>query len=189
MSRIGKSPIAIPKNVTVKVEKDNTVSITGPKGTLSEKIHPALEVAQENGHLIVRRPTDSREHRAQHGLARSLLNNMVIGVTSGFSRRMEVHGVGYRAEKQGNNLVLQVGKSHPVIIPPSSKSVSFEVDKDGRSFVIHGIDKCEVGQLAAVVRMERAPEPYKGKGIRYAGETVKIKAGKSGKGGKGGKGR
>lgn len=185
MSRIGKNPIAIPKNVTVQVDKGNSVTITGPKGSLTEKIHPALEIVQEGGHLHVRRPTDSREHRSQHGLARSLINNMVTGVTTGFTRRLEVHGVGYRAEKQGNNLVLQVGKSHPVIIPPNGRAIAFEVDKDGRGFVISGIDKCEVGQLAAVVRMERSPEPYKGKGIRYAGETVKIKAGKSGKGGKG----
>jgi large subunit ribosomal protein L6 len=110
---------------------------------------------------------------------------MVVGVTTGFTQRMEIHGVGYRAEKQGSNLVLQVGKSHPVVIAPSSKTLSFEVDKDGRGFVISGIDKCEVGQMAAIVRTERPPEPYQGKGIRYQGETVKIKAGKSGKGGKG----
>jgi large subunit ribosomal protein L6 len=185
MSRIGRSPVTLPANVTVKVEKGNLVTVSGPKGTLSEKIHPALEVVQENGHLIVQRPTDSREHRSQHGLARSLINNMVEGVTTGFTRRLEIHGVGYRAEKRGNDLVLQVGKSHPVIIPPEGQAMSFEVDKDGRGFVISGVNKCEVGQMAAVIRKERPPEPYKGKGIRYAGETVKIKAGKSGKGGKG----
>lgn len=185
MSRIGRSPIPLPTNVTFKVEKGNTIVVTGPKGTLQEKVHPALTVAQEDGQITVSRPTDSRDHRAQHGLARSLIANMVTGVTTGFSRRMEVHGVGYRAEKQGNNLVLQVGKSHPVIYLPEGKGVSFDVDRDGRGFLINGIDKCEVGQLAAVIRMERPPEPYKGKGIRYAGETVKIKAGKSGKGAKG----
>jgi large subunit ribosomal protein L6 len=169
----------------VTVQKGNKVVVTGPKGTLEQDIHPALTVTQEDGQLVVTRPTDNRDHRAQHGLARSLIANMVTGVTTGFTRRLEVHGVGYRAEKQGNNLVLQVGKSHPVVIQPDGKGVSFEVDRDGRGFVISGIDKCEVGQLAAVVRMERPPEPYKGKGIRYAGETVKIKAGKSGKGGKG----
>jgi large subunit ribosomal protein L6 len=142
-------------------------------------------VAEEDGNIVVSRPTDSRDHRAQHGLARSLIANMVTGVTTGFARRMEVHGVGYRAEKQGENLVLQVGKSHPVVYKPEGKGVSFDVDRDGRGFVINGIDKCEVGQLAAVIRMERPPEPYKGKGIRYQGETVKIKAGKSGKGAKG----
>ena len=185
MSRIGRSPIPLPKNVTFTVEKGNKIVVNGPKGTLSEQIHPALTVAEEDGNIIVTRPTDSRDHRAQHGLARSLIANMVTGVTTGFTRRLEVHGVGYRAEKQGNNLVLQVGKSHPVIITPDGKGVSFDVDRDGRNFVINGIDKCEVGQLAAVIRKERPPEPYKGKGIRYAGETVKIKAGKTGKGGKG----
>jgi len=185
MSRVGKNPVPLPKNVTVQVEKGNKVIVTGPKGTLEQVVHPALTVSQEDGQLIVTRPTDSRDHRAQHGLARSLIANMVTGVTTGYSRRLEVHGVGYRAEKQGNNLVLQIGKSHPVIITPDGKAVSFDVDRDGRGFNVNGIDKCEVGQLAAVIRMERPPEPYKGKGIRYAGETVKIKAGKSGKGGKG----
>jgi large subunit ribosomal protein L6 len=167
------------------VEKGNKVVVKGPKGTLEEQIHPALGVTQEDGHLVVTRPTDSRDHRAQHGLARSLIANMVTGVTTGFARRMEVHGVGYRAEKQGNNLVLQVGKSHPVVYVPEGQGISFDVDRDGRGFVINGINKCEVGQLAAVIRKERPPEPYKGKGIRYQGETVKIKAGKSGKGAKG----
>jgi len=185
MSRVGRSPIALPTNVTFKVEKGNKIVVTGPKGTLEQDIHPALTVTEEDGQLVVARPTDSRDHRAQHGLARALIANMVTGVTTGFSRRLEVHGVGYRAEKQGNNLVLQIGKSHPVIILPQGQGVSFDVDRDGRGFSINGIDKCEVGQLAAVVRMERPPEPYKGKGIRYSGETVKIKAGKSGKGGKG----
>lgn len=182
MSRIGRSPVPLPNNVTLKVEKGNKITVTGPKGTLEETVHPALTVTQEDGHVIVTRPTDSREHRSQHGLARSLIANMVTGVTTGFSRRLEVHGVGYRAEKQGNNLVLQVGKSHPVIFEPEGQSISFDVDRDGRGFVINGVDKCEVGQLAAVIRMERPPEPYKGKGIRYAGETVKLKAGKSAKG-------
>jgi large subunit ribosomal protein L6 len=167
------------------VDKANEVVVTGPKGTLKQQVHPALEIAQEDGQLLVKRPTDSREHRAQHGLARSLVANMVTGVTTGFTRRLEIHGVGYRAEKQGDNLVLQVGKSHPVIIVPLSKNISFEVDRDGRGLNVLGIDKCEVGQMAAVIRMERPPEPYQGKGIRYQGETVRIKAGKSGKGGKG----
>lgn len=185
MSRVGRSPVALPKNVTVKVEANNKVTVTGPKGTLEQQFSPDLEIVQEDGHLLVRRPSDAREHRAQHGLARALLNNMVVGVTTGFTRRMEVHGVGYRAEKQGNNLVLQVGKSHPVVVEPPSKTISFDVERDGRSFTISGIDKSEVGQIAAVIRKQRPPEPYQGKGIRYAGETVRIKAGKTGKGGKG----
>ncbi len=147
------------------------MTVKGPKGTLEQALNPDMEFVEENGEIVVTRPTDSREHRAQHGLTRALLNNMVVGVTDGFSKRLEVHGVGYRAEKQGENLVLQVGKSHPVMFEPTSKEISFEVDKDGRGFVISGIDKAEVGQLAAVVRKARPPEPYKGKGIRYAGRV------------------
>ncbi|NJN81346.1 MAG: 50S ribosomal protein L6 [Caldilineaceae bacterium] len=181
MSRVGRSPIPLPTNVTVKVDKGNRVTVAGPKGTLEQQIHPDLEVVQENGQLELKRPTDLRHHRAQHGLARSLVNNMVVGVSTGFSRRLEVHGVGYRAEKQGNKLVLQVGKSHPVHFDPPTPDMEFEVDKDGRGFTISGIDKCAVGQLAAVVREARPPEPYKGKGIRYSGEYVRIKAGKTSK--------
>ncbi len=185
MSRVGRSPIEVPKNVTVDIQPGNKVKVTGPKGTLEQQLNPDLEIVQEDGHLVVRRPSDQREHRAQHGLARALLANMVQGVSVGFTRRLEIHGVGYRAEKQGNNLVMQLGKSHPVVIEPSSKEISFEVDRDGRGFVISGIDKCEVGQLAAVIRKQRPPEPYQGKGVRYAGETVRLKAGKAGKTGKG----
>jgi large subunit ribosomal protein L6 len=177
--------VALPKNVTIKIEENNKVVVTGPKGTLEQQINPDMEIAQEDGQVIVRRPSDGREHRAQHGLARALINNMVVGVTTGFTQRMEIQGVGYRAEKQGNNLVLQVGKSHPVVVEPPNKTISFEVERDGRSFTISGIDKCEVGQMAAVIRKQRPPEPYQGKGIRYAGETVRIKAGKTGKTGKG----
>jgi large subunit ribosomal protein L6 len=185
MSRVGRSPIRVPSNVTVKVDKGNKVTVTGPKGTLEQVLSSDMQIVQEDDTLLVQRPTDSNNHRAQHGLTRSLLNNMVVGVTDGFTRRLEVHGVGYRAEKQGNNLVLQVGKSHPVVIEPTSQTIVFEVDRDGRGFTVQGIDKCEVGQLAAVIRKERPPEPYKGKGIRYAGEFVRMKAGKSGKTGKG----
>lgn len=181
MSRVGRSPVPVPSSVTIKIEPDNRVTVKGPKGTLEQKLNPEMEFVEENGEILVKRPSDSREHRAQHGLTRSLLNNMVVGVTDGFTRRLEVRGVGYRAEKQGDNLVLQVGKSHPVVFEPSTKEMSFEVDKDGRGFVITGIDKAEVGQLAAVVRKARPPEPYKGKGIRYQGEYVRMKAGKAGK--------
>jgi large subunit ribosomal protein L6 len=177
--------VEIPQKVTIKVEDNNRVVVNGPKGTLAQQVSPDLEIVQEDGQLHVKRPSDSREHRAQHGLARALIANMVQGVTTGFSRRLEIVGVGYRAEKQGNNLVLQLGKSHPVVVKPASKDIAFEVERDGRSFTISGIDKCEVGQMAAVIRMERPPEPYQGKGIRYAGEQVRIKAGKSGKTGKG----
>lgn len=181
MSRIGRMPIAIESGVKVEVDKGNRVTVTGPKGTLTEQISPDLEIKQDGGELTVDRPTDQRHHRAQHGLARSLINNMVLGVTQGFTRELEIHGTGYRAEKQGQKLVLQVGKSHPVEFEPPTKEMSFDVAKDGRSFTILGIDKCEVGQLAAVVRKSRPPEPYKGKGIRYKGEYVRSKAGKAGR--------
>jgi len=181
MSRVGRKPIPVPAKVTVKVEKNNVVTVSGPKGTLTEKLIPDMSIAQEDGNLVVTRPTDQRHHRAQHGLTRALLNNMVVGVSQGFTRRMEIHGVGYRAEKRGNNLFLQVGKSHPVEFAPPTKDIAFEVEKDGRSFTISGIDKCAVGELAAVIRKTRPPEPYQGKGIRYAGEYVRLKAGKTGK--------
>lgn len=181
MSRVGRKPIPVPAKVTVKVEKNNVVTVSGPKGTLTDKFVPDMSITQEDSHLVVTRPTDQRHHRAQHGLTRALLNNMVVGVSQGFTRRMEIHGVGYRAEKRGNNLFLQVGKSHPVEFAPPTKDISFEVEKDGRSFTISGIDKCAVGELAAVIRKTRPPEPYQGKGIRYAGEYVRLKAGKTGK--------
>lgn len=184
MSRIGRSPVTVPSNVTVQVDKDNRITVKGPKGQLVEKIDADLTVTQEDGHLTIVRPTDQRHHRAQHGLARALVANMVTGVTQGFSKRLEIHGVGYRAELRGNNLVLQVGKSHPVEFQPPSAEMAFQVDKEGRNVVISGIDKSMVGELAAVIRKTRPPEPYKGKGIRYAGETVRLKAGKTGKTGK-----
>lgn len=181
MSRVGRQPIPVPAKTTVKVEKNNYVTVSGPKGTLAQQLSPDMEITEDSGVITISRPTDQRHHRAQHGLTRSLLNNMVTGVTEGYTRRLEVHGVGYRAEKRGESLVLQVGKSHPVEFTPPNKTISFEVDKDGRGFVISGIDKCEVGELAAVIRKSRPPEPYQGKGIRYAGEFVRLKAGKSGK--------
>lgn len=181
MSRVGRKPIPIPAKTTLKVEKNNVVTVVGPKGTLTQQLSPDMAIAQEDGQVHVTRPTDLRHHKAQHGLTRALLSNMITGVSAGFSRRLEIHGVGYRAEKRGDNLVLQVGKSHPVEFIPPNKTVNFEVDKDGRGFTINGIDKCEVGELAAVIRKSRPPEPYQGKGIRYAGEFVRLKAGKSGK--------
>ena len=181
MSRIGHQPIAIGPNVKVDIDKGNTVTVSGPKGTLSQTFSRDMEITQEDGNVIVARPTDLRHHKAQHGLTRSLINNMVTGVTEGFMRRLEVHGTGYRAEKQGEKLVLQVGKSHPVEFSPPSKDISFEVARDGRSFTITGVSKEAVGELAAVVRKTRPPEPYKGKGIRYEGEYVRSKAGKAGK--------
>ena len=184
MSRVGKAPIAVPAKVTVTVEKDNLVTVNGPKGSLTQKFDPDMNIAVENGQLSVTRPTDQREHRAQHGLTRALLNNMVTGVTTGFTRRLDIQGVGYKAEKRGSNLVLSVGKSHTVEFTPPSKDVVFDVEKDGRSFTISGINKVVVGELAATIRSTRPPEPYKGKGIRYSGEYVRQKAGKAGKVGK-----
>jgi large subunit ribosomal protein L6 len=184
MSRVGKAPITVPAKVTVSVEKDNLVTVTGPKGALTQKFDPDMNIAVENGQLTVTRPTDQREHKAQHGLTRALLNNMVTGVTTGFSRKLDIQGVGYKAEKRGNNLVLSVGKSHTVEFVPPSKDVTFEVEKDGRSFTVNGINKVIVGELAATIRSTRPPEPYKGKGIRYSGEYVRQKAGKAGKVGK-----
>lgn len=184
MSRVGKMPIAVPAKVTVMVEKDNLVTVDGPKGQLTQKFDPDMQIGLEGSELKIARPTDQREHRAQHGLTRALLANMVTGVTSGFTRRLEIQGVGYKAEKRGTNLVLSVGKSHTVEFVPPSKDIAFEVDKDGRGFTISGIDKVVVGELAATIRRTRPPEPYKGKGIRYAGEYVRQKAGKAGKVGK-----
>jgi large subunit ribosomal protein L6 len=184
MSRVGKAPIAVPSKVTIAVEKDNLVTVTGPKGALTQKFDPDMNIAVEDGQLTVTRPTDQREHKAQHGLTRALLNNMVTGVTNGFSRKLDIQGVGYKAEKRGSNLVLSVGKSHTVEFVPPSQDVTFEVEKDGRSFTINGINKVIVGELAATIRSVRPPEPYKGKGIRYSGEYVRQKAGKAGKVGK-----
>ena len=184
MSRIGKMPITLPAKVTVDVDKGNLVTVSGPKGTLKQQFDQDMTIKIEDGVVSVTRPTDQREHRAQHGLTRALLANMVQGVSNGFTRRLEVRGVGYRAEKRGNNLVLSVGKSHPVEFVPPAPDINFEVDKDGRGFTISGINKAQIGELAAVIRMTRPPEPYQGKGIRYQGEYVRQKAGKAGKVGK-----
>ena len=184
MSRVGKAPIAVPAKVTVTVEKDNLVTVSGPKGELTQKFDPDMQIAVENGQVSVTRPTDQREHKSQHGLTRALLNNMVTGVTTGFTRKLDIQGVGYKAEKRGTNLVLSVGKSHTVEFTPPTKDVVFEVEKDGRSFTSSGINKVVVGELAATIRSTRPPEPYKGKGIRYSGEYVRQKAGKAGKVGK-----
>ena len=184
MSRIGKMPITLPAKVTVDVDKGNLVTVSGPKGTLKQQFDQDMTIKIEDGVVSITRPTDQREHRAQHGLTRALLANMVQGVSNGFTRRLEVRGVGYRAEKRGNNLVLSVGKSHPVEFVPPAPDVNFEVDKDGRGFTISGINKAQIGELAAVIRMTRPSEPYQGKGIRYQGEYVRQKAGKAGKVGK-----
>ena len=179
MSRIGKMPVSVPKGV--KIDIDGTdVSVTGPKGSLAQSFHSEMTFEIDNGVVTVQRPSDSREHRALHGLTRALLNNMVVGVSEGFSKRLEVEGVGYRAEMQGNTLVLSVGYSHPVNFEPM-QDISYTVENRGKTIIVNGIDKELVGEISARIRKTRPPEPYKGKGIRYATETVRRKAGKAGK--------
>ena len=179
MSRIGLMPVPLPKGVTVNIE-GSTVQVKGPKGELVRTLNPEMQIKLEDNRLLVERPTDQRRHRALHGLTRALLNNMVLGVSQGFTRRLEVEGVGYRAEIQGKNLVLNVGFSHPVVVEPPP-GISFEVEKGTRVFSVLGADKEMVGEMAARIRRIRPPEPYKGKGIRYQGEHVRRKAGKAGK--------
>ena len=179
MSRIGKLPINIPGGVTITVGDDNTVVVKGPQGELSEKISPKMELSMEDGVLTVKRPNDLKENRALHGLSRTLINNMVVGVTTGYSKTLEIVGVGYRAQKQGNKLVLNLGYSHPVEFE-EPQGITFDVPTPNK-VVVSGINKQQVGQMAADIRIKRAPEPYKGKGIRYEGEYVRRKEGKTGK--------
>lgn len=179
MSRIGKQPISLPKGVSVE-KTGTTVVVKGPKGQLSQSFHPDMLIEQEDGVLSVKRPTDNREHRALHGLTRALLSNMVVGVSDGFSKTLMIEGVGYRAEMSGKDLVLMLGYSHPITYQ-APKDISFEVEDRGKRVIIKGIDKQALGELAAVIRKQRPPEPYKGKGIRYSDETIRRKAGKAGK--------
>ncbi|WP_394792796.1 50S ribosomal protein L6 [Armatimonas sp.] len=192
MSRIGKQPIALPAGVVVKAEADGLVTVTGPKGTLTRRVTPRMEIKVEGATLTVVRPTDSDDDRSQHGLVRTLVSNMVVGVSAGYQKVLNVTGVGYRATIEGGNLVLNVGYSHSVTVNPRPGiTFSAVVDPATRMPVITvaGIDKEIVGQQSAEVRKVRKPEPYKGKGIRYSNEIVRRKAGKSGKAGKGGKGK
>ena len=179
MSRIGKLPINIPGGVTITVGDDNTVNVKGPKGQLSEKISPDMEISMEEGVLLVKRPSDDKEHKALHGLSRSLIHNMVVGVTSGYQKNLDIVGVGYRAQMQGTKLVLNVGSSHPVEFEAPA-GITFEVPNPNRISVL-GISKQQVGQMAADIRKVRPPEPYKGKGIKYENEFVRRKEGKTGK--------
>jgi len=179
MSRIGKAPIELPNGVKVDIN-GREVTVSGSKGKLVQSFHPEIAVRKENSTIFVERPSDSRQHLALHGLTRALLNNMVLGVSNGFSRRLQVEGVGYRAELQGKALKLNVGYSHPVVIDPP-KDVTFEVEDRGKLIIVSGIDKQVVGEISAQIRKVRPPEPYKGKGIRYEGEYVRRKAGKAGK--------
>jgi large subunit ribosomal protein L6 len=181
MSRIGKKPIAIPAGVEVKLD-GNTVTVKGPKDTLTQTVHPNMEVKVEGTEILVTRPNDQKENRALHGLTRSLLANMVTGVTEGFTKELEINGVGYRAAMEGKTLVLTIGYSHLVKME-TPDGLKCEVPAPNK-IVISGADKQAVGQFAAEVRKQRPPEPYKGKGIKYADEHIRRKEGKAGKGGK-----
>lgn len=179
MSRIGKMPVNMPKGVTITLA-DETVSVKGPKGTLSQVVHPDMQIDIEDGVLHVKRPSDSSTHKALHGLTRSLINNMVEGVSDGFTKVLLVEGVGYRAEMKGKTLILNVGYSHPVEFEPPD-DMEFAVEERGKLIRVSGIDKQLVGEIAARIRKTRPPEPYKGKGIRYQNEHIRRKAGKAGK--------
>lgn len=179
MSRIGRKPIAVPAGVEVTIN-GNTVAVKGPKGALTQSFDPSMAIALENGEVTVTRPSDDKEHRSLHGLTRTLIANMVEGVSNGFSKELEVNGVGYRVAKQGKDLVMTLGYSHQVIMP-EIEGITIEVPAPNR-IIIHGCDKQAVGQFAAEVREKRPPEPYKGKGIKYVGEHIIRKEGKAGKG-------
>ncbi|MFZ5651335.1 MAG: 50S ribosomal protein L6 [Bacillota bacterium] len=182
MSRIGKMPVPLPQGVEVNIE-GNVVAVKGPKGTLQREFHRNMNIKVEDGRLLVERPSDEPADMSLHGLSRALLNNMVVGVTTGFQRTLELVGVGYKASKQGNKLVLSVGYSHPVEMDPP-EGIEIEVPVPGR-VIIKGVDKEKVGAFAANIRAVREPEPYKGKGIKYDNERIRRKAGKTGGKGKG----
>ncbi|MBI1350530.1 MAG: 50S ribosomal protein L6 [Actinomycetales bacterium] len=178
MSRIGRQPISIPSGVTAKVE-GREVTVTGPKGTLTMTVAEPITVAEEDGALVVTRPDDERDSKARHGLTRTLVNNMVIGVTQGYEKGLEIVGTGYRVAAKGTDLEFQLGFSHPVVVT-APEGISFQVESPVK-FKVMGIDKQKVGEVAANIRKIRKPEPYKGKGVRYEGEVVRRKAGKAGK--------
>jgi large subunit ribosomal protein L6 len=178
MSRIGRLPITVPSGVDVTIDGRN-VTVTGPKGSLSRALHPDMTVSREDGTIVVTRPTEQKTHKQLHGLTRTLVNNMVVGVTDGYRKGLEITGVGYRAALSGKKLQLNLGYSHQIEIDPP-EGITFEVENPTRLAVV-GIDKELVGQIAAKVRATRKPEPYKGKGVRYAGEYIRRKAGKAGK--------
>ena len=178
MSRIGRLPIPVPSTVDVTID-GRIVTVTGPKGVLTRSLHPDMTVSREDANLVVTRPTEQKTHKQLHGLTRTLVNNMVVGVTDGYRKGIEITGVGYRAALVGRKLTLNLGYSHPIEINPP-EGISFEVENPTRLSVV-GIDKELAGQIAAKVRSTRKPEPYKGKGVRYAGEVIRRKAGKAGK--------
>ena len=179
MSRIGRLPIAIPAGVTVEIAENNVVTVKGPKGTLTKELPVEMEIKQEDGQVVVTRPNDLKRMKALHGLTRTLINNMVVGVTEGYKKILEVNGVGYRAAKAGNKLTLSLGYSHPVeMIDPEGVETVLEGQN---KIIVQGIDKEKVGQYAAEIRDKRRPEPYKGKGIKYSDEVIRRKVGKTGK--------
>lgn len=178
MSRIGKHPIAVPAEVSVTIEAGNVVTVKGPKGTLTQTFHPDMIIKQENGVLTVSRPDDEHLHKSLHGLTRSLIHDMVVGVTDGFKKELDINGVGYRASKEGNKLVMNLGYSHLVTMEEID-GITIEVPAPNK-VIVHGIDKQKVGQFAANVRAKRPPEPYKGKGIKYTTEVIRHKEGKAG---------
>ncbi len=179
MSRIGRAPITVPAGVDVTVAEGNVVTVKGPKGTITKTLCPVMSIEKDGEVIHVKRPDDTKENRALHGLTRTLLNNMVHGVTHEFSKTLEINGVGYRAAKEGKNLVMNLGYSHQVIVPEVD-GISIDVPNPNQ-VVIRGVDKQQVGQFAADVRNKRPPEPYKGKGIKYADEVIRRKEGKTGK--------
>ena len=179
MSRIGRMPVEVPQGVEVEI-KGSHVRVKGPKGQLEHTFPAAMDISMEDGQIAVKRPSDEGRHRALHGMTRALVNNMVVGVTQGFEKVLEVNGVGYRAELKGENLILNVGYSHPVEVKPPN-GIAFEVDTRTRQIKIQGYDKAVVGQITADIRKVRPPEPYKGKGIKYLDERIRRKAGKAGK--------
>ena len=178
MSRIGRAPIAIPAGVEIKVEDNNVVTVKGPKGTLTQQFNPNMAIAVEENVVHVTRPNDAKENRALHGLTRTLIHNMVVGVTEGFKKELDVNGVGYRVAKEGKKLVMNLGFSHQVIVS-EIEGITIDVPAPNK-IVINGCDKQAVGQFAAEVREKRPPEPYKGKGIKYADEVIRRKVGKTG---------
>lgn len=182
MSRIGRAPIAVPAGVTVSIDDSNKVTVKGPKGELVRSFNQDMKITLEDGTLTVTRPSDNKDHRALHGLTRTLLNNMVVGVSEGYSKTLEINGVGYRAAVKGKNLDLSLGFSHPVVVEPPA-GIKFECPS-ATKIVVSGIDKEAVGAISAKIRDYRKPEPYKGKGIKYEGEFVRRKVGKAGAKGK-----
>lgn len=179
MSRVGRNPVPIPAAAKIQIDGE-TVTVKGPKGSLTRTFPNVIEISHENGTIVVKRKSDAIWHRAMHGTARSLIANMITGVTTGYQKELLIEGTGYRAEMKGQDLRLQMGLSHPVIMQPPT-GIAFEVPKGNKKIIINGYDKEVVGEVAAKIRAVRPPEPYKGKGIRYAGEKVRRKAGKAGK--------